>query len=346
MELDIADHNKSVSMILSTLVVSHGLRPHTVETRTYDHKETFESISSAVPTSIQDKYPLFRTVIIDNSVFHAKVLVLDRGVIVGYALLDSIGPSSLSVELVANNHCKSQLWECIESVFTQIEINIITRLSLTSVDDRPMILRSDTVTTSHDSLIFKPEFYPTLPNPKDLWEAFDNSSSNVLVFSGPYGTGKSSFTSEMIKYRKDGVRTYIVDDSQTATSTALVETIRDMDDGSIVIFEDADKVMLDRKEGNEIMSAILNLTSGIIAKRLKLLFITNLENMKEVDGALLRSGRTFRHIAFPHLTPEQAIIAFEANGVGVEKQPLSPMPLSDVLTNDGSGVVKETIGFV
>lgn len=149
-------------------------------------------------------------------------------------------------------------------------------------------------------------FYPNLPTPASVWEGFTQSSSRVLLLQGDVGTGKSSYLRDLLQHRGWDETTYIIDHSKVHDHEELGDYLRGLPDDALVIFEDADALLGKRTSGNTVMSAILNSTSGIASTGVRLVFTTNLPNLKSVDGALLRSGRTYRLLEFGDMSGEQA----------------------------------------
>lgn len=149
-------------------------------------------------------------------------------------------------------------------------------------------------------------FYPELPEPSTLWEGFANSNSNVVLMQGDVGTGKSTYLREVLSCRGWNEDIYIVDSTNVIENAGLGDYLRKLPKGAVVVFEDADALIGRRTDGNNAMSTLLNATSGIASINVKLIFTTNLPNLKSVDPALLRPGRTYKLLEFKPMTLEQA----------------------------------------
>lgn len=150
-------------------------------------------------------------------------------------------------------------------------------------------------------------FYPNMADgPAEVWRKFAASSANVLLLIGPPGTGKSNFILHMMNTRGWDDKINLVDSDGILLSPGLADWIRDRPSGSVVITEDSDKMVMKRTDGNTVMSAILNTTSGIVQRDLKLIISTNLESLRLVDEALIRPGRCYDILQFSLLSSEQA----------------------------------------
>lgn len=152
--------------------------------------------------------------------------------------------------------------------------------------------------------------YPSLEEtPEKLWDAFSASSSNVLLLIGDVGTGKSSWTRELLDHRGwEKGNAYIVDSTTVLMAPCFSDFIRDLPQGSLLICEDNDLMTQKRTDGNVHMSALLNATSGLIATSMKLLISTNLTNTDEMDKGIIRPGRLFDTLIFRKLTGEEATV--------------------------------------
>lgn len=174
------------------------------------------------------------------------------------------------------------------------------------------------------------EFYPWVK--MDLTEYFAEflaSKENVLVMIGPPGTGKSTFIRTMLRRLK--VESLISYKTSTISHPEFITFCSNFlkygangnvprnlggynsSDGippktnRVVVVEDGDELMAKRSNGNHVMSEILNLTNGIVSSsENKFIFSTNLDEISDIDPALLRPGRCFDVMCFRTLTAEEA----------------------------------------
>ncbi|BDH16497.1 MAG: hypothetical protein [Bacteriophage sp.] len=150
------------------------------------------------------------------------------------------------------------------------------------------------------------EFYPTFKKNFEVSvfefiEKFIKSDESVLVLTGAKGSGKT----ELIRYIINQMRTNptITFDPNIMSYSGFYHNFFTNDNTDLLVIEDADTFLLKREEGNNVMQLFLNLTDGLIAsQRKKIIFTTNLPNVKDIDAALLRNGRCFAVVKFDQLT--------------------------------------------
>lgn len=154
-----------------------------------------------------------------------------------------------------------------------------------------------------DHTLFYPYFGRT---PAEVWDAFAKSRANVLVLIGPPGTGKSNFILQMMDHRGWDDKISMIDRQDVLMNPSLSDYIRGCPAGSVVICEDADRLLMARDLGNDLMSAVLNAAEGIVSRDTKIIFSTNLESLSGTDEALTRPGRCFDVLRFKTLSAQQA----------------------------------------
>lgn len=145
-------------------------------------------------------------------------------------------------------------------------------------------------------------------------QRFMASSASVLLLLGERGTGKSTFLRSML-YSSKVKEASMCCNAETLASPGITPWISSQGRNALVILEDADLLIAKREDGNNQMSAILNLTEGIVKNGLKLIISTNLPSLDKVDSALLRPGRMFDVKKFHQLTVEQAQVVRTVKGM-------------------------------
>ena len=75
---------------------------------------------------------------------------------------------------------------------------------------------------------------------------------------------------------------------------------------NILLIEDADTYVKSRESGNELIKRFLNVADGISSDvNKKIVFSTNLPNIKDIDSALICPGRCFDVLQFRKLEIEE-----------------------------------------
>ncbi len=177
--------------------------------------------------------------------------------------------------------------------------------TITDVDERGVVLMDSTFIESEKIQLARQVFYPYINVPlADYFDAFMKSSENVLVLFGPPGTGKSTFLRSLIA--KDNYQAYLAYNKAAVEHPAVVRRFYNSS-AHILAYEDIDKHLGSRENGNTLMSTFLNASEGVVKQTgKKVVFSTNLSSIDKIDPALLRKGRCFDIIKFDLLTVEEA----------------------------------------
>jgi hypothetical protein len=82
-----------------------------------------------------------------------------------------------------------------------------------------------------------------------------------------------------------------------------------------LVLEDSDMLLQNRLEGgNKVMSKILNASDGLVSVNKKFIFTANVDNIRDIDPAMIRRGRCFDVLHFSPLNLEQATKAADRIG--------------------------------
>ncbi len=141
------------------------------------------------------------------------------------------------------------------------------------------------------------------------------TNHGLSIFEGAPGTGKTSYLRHLMGVLKNSHRFYFI---PTATMDVLSDPEfigfwagqrRNYSDRQfVVILEDSDAALMTRRSDNrDKVSAILNLSDGMLADFLRLQIICTINcRADDIDQALLRPGRLLCHRVFPRLDYAQA----------------------------------------
>ena len=150
------------------------------------------------------------------------------------------------------------------------------------------------------------ESYPFIVGGVDnLVKNYLNGPENVLLLIGPPGTGKTNLIKHIIsESKRNAMITY---DPVIMMKDGIFAYFADSDAGTLV-FEDADNLLGKRVSGNDMMTKFLNSSDGLVsAPNKKIIFSTNLENLDDVDPALIRPGRCAGVIKFRELDHKEVL---------------------------------------
>ena len=193
-------------------------------------------------------------------------------------------------------------------------------------------------------------FYPYIKEGLDSYlSAFKNSTSNVIIFMGEPGTGKTSLVKHFInRFGSEAMATY---DEEVMNSDEFFLDFMVSETADLMILEDADIILKDRAiEKNTIMNKLLNVSNGLVSlSNKKIIFTTNLKTTKEIDPAIMRPGRCFDVLECKPLTLDQANAICNDKGL----EPLEPettrdqeYTLSEVFNRRKLSTEQKRVGFV
>ena len=175
-----------------------------------------------------------------------------------------------------------------------------------------------------------------------------NDESGLMIFRGDPGTGKTYFIRHLISNFKkhhflvlsESCLAYINDPS-------FIKMLMKFEN-SIVILEDCEKVLMERQRGgNELISTLLNITSGLLGDSLKVRVIATFNApVDNVDKALLRKGRMKVDYEFGKLSKEKTYALGKKLGKDVKEG--ESLTLAEIYNYDEENSFrkeKKTIGF-
>lgn len=133
------------------------------------------------------------------------------------------------------------------------------------------------------------------------------NENGLVLLHGKPGTGKTSYIRYIIATIKKNVIFLPPSMANAITNPNLINILID-NPNSIFVIEDAENIVVDRvKDGNSSVSALLNISDGLLADCLNIQIICSFNtDLSKIDSALLRKGRLIAKYEFKELSKEKA----------------------------------------
>ena len=161
--------------------------------------------------------------------------------------------------------------------------------------------------------------------------------SGLLILHGDKGTGKSTYIRHLISSNPEKKFVYIPANLVGILSQPNFSTFLMTLQNHIIILEDCEEAIKDRKTNGTpaAVSLLLNLTDGLLSDGLGLKFICTFnDDVKNIDAALLRKGRLVSKYEFKALCVEKAnellktLYEEDYKNGKYENEPVTEKPLS------------------
>lgn len=144
--------------------------------------------------------------------------------------------------------------------------------------------------------------------------ALPSPHGRLAIFSGPPGTGKTTLFENLIYDWRDKadmiyVPSHLVPLLGNPDLLPVLKSYRDRTHRYMIfILEDADECLVERSDGNvSSVSALLNLTDGMLGKGLDLRILATTNNEVHLDKACSRPGRLLLRCSVQNLSQDHAV---------------------------------------
>jgi SpoVK/Ycf46/Vps4 family AAA+-type ATPase len=221
------------------------------------------------------------------------------------------------------------------------EINIITANS-EGLTLKPMPLKQTDLAID---LFYNDDFKPVDAVIKD--RLMKEQDKGIVLLHGLPGTGKTSYLRHLVGSVKKKVLFVSPSVAGNLMNPDFIDLLMD-NPNSILVIEDAENIMMDRKfNSDSSVSNLLNISDGLLSDCLNVqLICTFNSSLNLIDPALMRKGRLIARYEFGKLSVEKSRVLSKTFGFDAEI--LRPMTVAEIANQHEVAETarkEEVIGF-
>ena len=185
-----------------------------------------------------------------------------------------------------------------------------------------------------------------------VFEKVENSilskGSGLILLHGKPGTGKTTYIRSLISQHQDSNFIFIQNEFVNSLLDPEFISFLLKQRNSILVIEDAEKVIRSRESLNEgsIVSTILQLTDGLFSDYLNIKVVCTFNtSLSKIDSALLRKGRMIAMYEFKPLNLLKTNKLLKSLGTLESDEELTLAEIYNIEQPDFSNIEKNKIGF-
>lgn len=188
----------------------------------------------------------------------------------------------------------------------------VKEYTMTTLDAVGTEVRTNAVKISPKDAILHDSFYPFIEGgASNLIQEFYESRSNLMIFTGIHGSGKSSLYRCMLNFNTEG-KFFVIDNPGIYKNADQLSLILDhlrtaaMDSQVTVALEEIDPFVKEKNLDNVLLPRLLSIAAGVVSSNIKFVIMANVPTQEQYAEELTREGRTFAAVNFRDLTPDEA----------------------------------------